>query len=235
MSTHIAAKEGEIASRVLLPGDPLRAKFIAENFLENVKCYSTVRNMFGFTGTYKGKEVSVQGTGMGTPSQSIYVNELIQFYGAKRLIRTGTCGSTDPNLRIKDMAIIQAAATDSGMNHNRFGVHGLIYPPVADFNLLRDAVDAAQRLGYPAKVTTCYSADQFYDENGEEKEKLLLKYGVSCVEMECSELFTLGARFGVQTLGILTVSDMIFEKEYASAYEREQTFTKMMEVALEAI
>ncbi|MCQ2411609.1 MAG: purine-nucleoside phosphorylase [Sphaerochaetaceae bacterium] len=235
MSTHIAAKEGEIASRVLLPGDPLRAKFIAENFLENVKCYSTVRNMFGFTGTYKGKEVSVQGTGMGTPSQSIYVNELIQFYGAKRLIRTGTCGSTDPNLRIKDMAIIQAAATDSGMNHNRFGVHGLIYPPVADFNLLRDAVDAAARLGYPAKVTTCYSADQFYDERGEEKEKLLLKYGVSCVEMECSELFTLGARFGVQTLGILTVSDMIFEKEYASAFEREQTFTKMMEVALEAI
>lgn len=235
MSTHIAAKEGEIASRVLLPGDPLRAKFIAENFLENVKCYSTVRNMLGFTGTYKGKEVSVQGTGMGTPSQSIYVNELIQFYGAKRLIRTGTCGSIDPNLRIRDMAIVQAAATDSGMNHNRFGVHGLTFPPVADFGLLRDAVEAAERLGYPAKVTTCYSADQFYDEDGEAKERLLMKYGVSCVEMECSELFTLGARFGVQTLGILTVSDMIFEKEYATAFEREQTFTKMMEVALEAI
>ena len=163
MSTHIAAKEGEIASRVLLPGDPLRAKFIAETFLENVRCYSTVRNMLGFTGTYKGKEVSVQGTGMGAPSHGIYVNELIQFYGAKRLIRTGTCGSIDPTLKLKDIAIIQAAAADSGMNHSRFGIHGLVYPPVADFNLLRDAVDAADKLGYPVRVCTAYSGDQFYD------------------------------------------------------------------------
>ena len=212
MSTHIAAEAGQIAPRVLLPGDPLRAKFIAENFLENVQCYSSVRNMLGFTGTYKGKEVSVQCTGMGTPSQGIYVNELIQFYGAKRLIRVGTCGSIDPTLRLRDMVIVQAAATDSGMNHNRFGIHGILYPPVADFRLLREAVDASERLGYPARVCTTFSSDQFYDENGEEKDKLLLKYGVSCVEMECSELFTLGARFGVQALGILTVSDMIFEK-----------------------
>ncbi len=235
MSTHIAAEAGQIAPRVLLPGDPLRAKFIAENFLENVQCYSSVRNMLGFTGNYKGKEVSVQGTGMGTPSQGIYVNELIQFYGAKRLIRVGTCGSIDPTLRLRDMVIVQAAATDSGMNHNRFGIHGILYPPVADFRLLREAVDASERLGYPARVCTTFSSDQFYDENGEEKDKLLLKYGVSCVEMECSELFTLGARFGVQALGILTVSDMIFEKEYCSAKEREQSFTRMMEVALETI
>ncbi len=235
MSTHIAAEAGQIAPRVLLPGDPLRAKFIAENFLENVQCYSSVRNMLGFTGTYKGKEVSVQGTGMGTPSQGIYVNELIQFYGAKRLIRVGTCGSIDPTLRLRDMVIVQAAATDSGMNHNRFGIHGLLYPPVADYRLLRDAADAAERLGYPARVCTTFSSDQFYDENGEEKNKLLLKYGVPCVEMECSELFTLAARFGVQALGILTVSDMIFEKEYCTAKEREQSFTRMMEVALEAI
>ena len=235
MSTHIAAKEGEIASRVLLPGDPLRAKFIAETFLENVRCYSTVRNMLGFTGTYKGKEVSVQGTGMGAPSHGIYVNELIQFYGAKRLIRTGTCGSIDPTLKLKDIAIIQAAAADSGMNHSRFGIHGLVYPPVADFNLLRDAVDTADKLGYPVRVCTAYSGDQFYDDNGEEKERLLLKYGVPCVEMECSELFTVGARFGVQTLGILTVSDMIFENQHCSAAEREQSFTRMMEIALEAI
>lgn len=235
MSTHIAAEAGQIAPRVLLPGDPLRAKFIAENFLENVQCYSSVRNMLGFTGTYKGKEVSVQGTGMGTPSQGIYVNELIQFYGAKRLIRVGTCGSIDPTLRLRDMVIVQAAATDSGMNHNRFGIHGILYPPVADFRLLREAVDVSERLGYLARVCTTFSSDQFYDENGEEKDKLLLKYGVSCVEMECSELFTLGARFGVQALGILTVSDMIFEKEYCSAKEREQSFTRMMEVALETI
>ncbi|MFC2821290.1 MAG: purine-nucleoside phosphorylase [Sphaerochaeta sp.] len=235
MSTHIGAKAGEIAPRVLLPGDPLRAKFIAENFLENVRCYSTVRNMFGYTGIYKGKEVSVQGTGMGTPSHGIYVNELIRFYGAKRLIRTGTCGSTDSNLRLKDMVLVQAAATDSGMNHSRFGIHGLLFPPVADFYLLRDAVDAADRLGYATRVCTTYSADQFYDDNGEEKDRILLKYGVPCVEMECSELFTLGARYGVQTLGILTVSDMIFEEQNCTAREREQTFTKMMEVALEAI
>lgn len=235
MSTHIAAKEGEIASRVILPGDPLRAKFIAETFLENVKCYNTVRNMFGFTGTYKGKEVSVQGTGMGGPSHGIYVNELIQFYGAKRLIRTGTCGSIDPKFRIKDLAIVQAAAADMGMNHSRFGVHGLIFPPVADFELLRDAVDASKRLGYDARVTTCYSSDQFYDDEADSKNKLLMKYGVSCVEMECAELFTIGARFGVQTLGIITVSDMIYEEGNATALEREQSFTRMMEVALEAI
>ena len=235
MSIHIAAEAGEIAPRVLLPGDPLRAKFIAQNFLENVRCYSSVRNMLGFTGTYKGKEVSVQGTGMGGPSHGIYVNELIQFYGAKRMIRVGTCGSIDPALRLEDMVFVQAAASDSGMNHSRFGVHGIMFPPVADFRLLREAVDVAERLGYPARVCTAFSSDQFYDEDGEEKNSLLFKYGVSCAEMECAELFTLGARFGVQTLGILTVSDLIPEKKSCTAKEREQSFTKMMEVALEVI
>ncbi len=235
MSIHIAAKVGEIAERVLLPGDPLRAKFIAENFLEDAHCYTSVRNMLGYTGTYKGKRVSVQGTGMGTPSHGIYVNELIQFYGAKRLIRTGTCGSIDPSLQLKDMVIVQAAATDSGMNHSRFGVHGLLFPPVADFHLMSDAFEAAKRLGYPTKVCTAFSSDQFYDDDADLKNQLLLKYGVPCVEMECSELFTLGARFGVQTLAILTVSDMIYEKRYCTTEEREKSFTKMMEVALEAI
>lgn len=235
MSTHIAAKVGEIAERILLPGDPLRAKFIAENFLEGAHCYTAVRNMYGYTGTYKGKRVSVQGTGMGTPSHGIYVNELIQFYGAKRLIRTGTCGSIDPSLQLKDMVIVQAAATDSGMNHSRFGVHGLLFLPVADFHLMADAVEAAKRLGYPTKVCTTFSSDQFYDDDADVKNQLLLRYGVPCVEMECSELFTLGARFGVQTLGILTVSDMIYEKRFCTTEEREKSFTQMMEVALEAI
>lgn len=235
MSIHIAAEAGEIAPRVLLPGDPLRAKFIAQNFLENVRCYSSVRNMLGFTGTYKGKEVSVQGTGMGGPSIGIYANELIRFYEAKRLIRVGTCGSIDPTLKLRDMVIVQAAATDGGMNHNRFGLYGIMYPSVADFRLLREAVEAAERLECPARVCTTFSSDQFYDEKGEEKNNLLFKYGVSCVEMECSELFTVGARFGVRTLGILTVSDMILEKKACTAKEREQSFTQMMEVALEAI
>ena len=235
MSIHINAEIGDIAPRVLLPGDPLRAKFIAETFLENVRCYSAVRNMLGFTGTYKGKEVSVQGTGMGAPSHSIYVNELIRFYGAKRLIRTGTCGSIDPTLRLKDMVIVRAAAADCGMNQIRFGINGLVFPPVADFELLRDAVAVSERLGYPARVATTYSGDLFYDDNAEEKEKLLLSYGVPCVEMECAELFTVAARLGVQALGILTVSDIIFEESRCSSKEREQSFTRMMEVALEAI
>ena len=235
MSVHISAKLGEIAPRVILPGDPLRAKFIADNFLENARCYSCVRNMLGFTGTYKGKEVSVQGTGMGAPSIGIYVNELIQFFGAKRLIRTGTCGSIDPNYKLKDMVIVQAAAADSGMNNARFGIQGLVFPPVADFALMREAYDNAERLGYPAKVVTVYSDDQFYDDRGEEKERLLLKYGVPCVEMECAELFTIGARYGVQTLGLLTVSDMVFTDERCSSEDREKTFTQMMEVALETI
>lgn len=235
MSIHINAKEGDIADRVIIPGDPLRAKFIAENFLENAKCYTTVRNMLGFTGTYKGKRISVQGTGMGAPSASIYINELIQFYGVKRLIRTGTCGSIDPNLRIKDIVIVQAAAADCGLNHTRFGVKGVVFPPVADYELLRDAVDVSDKLGYPVRVASCYSGDLFYDDFGEEKEKLLLKYGVPCVDMESAEVFTVAARYGAKALSILSVSDMVFEDLKVGSEEREKSFTKMMEIALEAI
>jgi purine-nucleoside phosphorylase len=234
MSTpHIAAKEGEIASRILLPGDPLRAKFIAENFLENVHCYNTIRNMLGFTGTYKGKEVSVQGTGMGQPSLSIYVNELVQFYGVKKLIRTGTCGAFSDDLDIKDMVIVQAAATDSGMLPSRFG--SISYPATANFELLCSAVEAAKKLGYDYKVGTTFSSDQFYDEKIMDKYALLAKYGVGCCEMECAELFTIAARYGAQSLGILTVSDSILKNKACTPQEREQTFTHMMEVALEAI
>ena len=234
MSTpHIAAKPGEIAPRILLLGDPLRAKFIAENFLENVHCYNTIRGMLGFTGTYKGKEVSVQGTGMGQPSLSIYVNELIQFYGVKKLIRTGTCGAFSNNLDLKDLVIVQAAATDSGMLKSRFGQ--LSYPAVADFDLLCSAVEAAKKLGYDYKVGTTFSSDQFYDEKLDEKYGILAKYGVGCCEMECAELFTLAARYGVQALGVLTVSDLYKKDKACTPQEREQTFTRMMEVALEAI
>ncbi len=235
MSTHIAAKQGEVVERVILPGDPLRARFIAENFLENAVCYTAVRNMLGYTGTYKGKRVSVQGTGMGMPSHGIYVNELIQFYGAKRLIRTGTCGSIDPEVKLKDIVIAQAAATDSGMNNSRFGVHGISFPAVSDFNLMTDAVEAAKRLGFPYRVGSVFSSDQFYDDDADEKNSLLKRYGIQCVEMECAELFTLGARYGVQTLAVLTVSDMIYENRHCTAEEREKSFTNMMEVALEAI
>lgn len=231
---HIAAKPGDIAPRILLPGDPLRAKFIADNFLEDVKCYNTIRGMLGFTGTYKGKQVSVQGTGMGQPSIGIYASELIHFYGVKRLIRTGTCGTFSKDLKVRDMVLVQAAATDSGIPLSRFGA-GLTFPAVADYFLLSDAVKATQALGYEAKVQTTFSMDLFYDEHGTEKFDLLSKYGVGCSEMECAELFTLGARHKAQTLGILTVSDDIITGEGCTPQEREQTFTRMMEVALEAI
>ncbi|MCR5761217.1 MAG: purine-nucleoside phosphorylase [Sphaerochaetaceae bacterium] len=234
MSTHIGAKAGEIAERVLLPGDPLRAKFIAETFLENAVCYNNVRGMLGFTGTYKGKRVSVQGTGMGMPSIGIYAYELINFYGAKRLIRTGTCGSSSKEFDLRDVVFAQAAATDSGVLRTRFG-EDLTVPPVADFYLLKDAVEAAEKLGKKFKVGTVLSDDLFYNDKAEERYKVLNQYGVSCVEMECAELFTLGAKHRVQTLGILTVSDMIFENRFCTAEERQQTFTDMMEIALEAI
>lgn len=235
MSTHINANKGDISERVLLPGDPLRAKFIAETYLENVQCYNKVRGMYGFTGTYKGKKVSVQGTGMGAPSHGIYVNELIRFYGAKRLMRVGTCGSLNPEYGIGTVVLVQAAAADSSMNLARFGVKGLVYPPVPDFNLMCETEDIAARLGIKTVVGKVYSADQFYDDDGEEKMRHLMKYGINFVEMECAELFTLGAKTGVQTMAVLTVSDLIFEDKSAPAEVREKAFTQMMETALETI
>lgn len=234
MSNHIAAKKGEIAERVILPGDPLRAKFIAEHFLEDAKCYTDIRNMFGFTGTYKGKLVSVQGTGMGAPSISIYAHELICDYGCKRLIRTGTCGSTDPKLfNLRDIIIAQAAATDSGTCATRYG-NSLSIPAVADFSMVKDAYENAQKLGINAKVGTVCSQDLFYDEDLS-KFDILKNYGISCVEMECAELLTLGMRYNVQALGIITVSDLIMENKGVSAEDREKSFTDMMKLALETI
>lgn len=234
MSIHIAAEKGQIAERVILPGDPLRAKFIAENFLEDVKCYTSVRNMLGFTGTYNGKQVSVQGTGMGMPSMGIYAHELICEFGCKRLIRTGTCGSlSSERFNLRDIIIAQAAATDSGTPVSRFG-SSLSIPAVSDFEMVRDAYENSKKLGINAKVGTVCSQDLFYDED-ESKLEILQKYGISCLEMECAELFTLGMRYNVQTLGIITVSDLILEHKATTSEEREKTFTQMMKLALETI
>lgn len=230
---HISAEKGEIAERVLLPGDPLRAKFIAENFLENPVCYNNVRGMLGFTGTYKGKRVSVQGTGMGIPSMGIYAYELINVYGAKRLIRTGTCGSTSPDFKLKDVVLAQAAATDSGTQLTRFG-SGVSFPAVSDFHLLKEAYENAEKLGIQPKVGTVFSSDLFYESDPVPPE-VLAKYGVSCIEMECAELFTLGAKHKVQTLGILTVSDQIYDGKRSSTEDRQTSFTTMMKIALETI
>lgn len=229
MSTHINAKDGAIAEAVLLPGDPLRAKFIAENFLENAECYNEVRGMYGFTGTYKGKRVSVQGTGMGQPSLSIYVNELFQFYGVQKAIRVGTCGAVSKDVALRDVILAQGACTDGGMNTTRFG--NLHFAPVADFGLLLKAHEVADSLGIKHHVGLCNSSDVFYDEK--ELWKLWAKYGVLGIEMEAAELYTLAAQYGRKALAVLTVSDHILLGGETTAEERQTTFTNMMKIALE--
>ena len=230
MSIHIGAKAGEIAETILLPGDPLRAKFIAENFLEDPKQYNEVRGMLGFTGTYKGKRLSVQGTGMGIPSISIYVNELFRDYGVQRAIRIGTAGSLQENLKIRDLVIAMTACTDSGANHIRFG--GRDFAPAATFSLVKKAWEAAAARNWQAAVGPVVTSDMFYTENPEEW-KLWAKFGVLAVEMETSELYTLAAKYGRECLSLLTISDSLVSHEITSAEERQTTFTRMMEVALE--
>lgn len=230
MSIHINAAQGEIAEIVLLPGDPLRAKFIAETFLEDVKQYNDVRNMFGYTGTYKGKRVSVQGTGMGVPSISIYATELMKDYGCKKLIRVGTAGALKRDVKVRDVVIAQGATTDSKMNEIQFG--GLDFAPIADFDLLLKAYNAGKGAGLNLRVGNVYTADLFYgDKNPNE---LLADYGVLAVEMETAALYTLAAKYDVQALSILTISDHLITGEVTSSEERQTTFKDMMVVALEA-
>jgi len=231
MSTHIGAKPGEIAERVLMPGDPLRAKWIAEHYLEDAKCYSTVRNMFGFTGTYQGVRLSVQGSGMGMPSASIYAHELINDYGANMLIRVGSCGALTESLKLRDVIAAIGSATDSNMNRARFD--GLIdYAPVADFGLLRTAVDVAERRGVQMHVGPILAADAFYTDRPDLYDRLA-DYGVLAVEMESAALYTIAARFKARALTVLTVSDHIKTGERTTAEERERTFAEMAEIALD--
>lgn len=230
MSIHIGAKENQIASTVLLPGDPLRAKYIADNFLENVICYNEVRGMYGFTGTYKGKKVSVQGTGMGVPSISIYVNELITSYNVKNLVRIGTCGAIQENIKIRDVIIAMSASTDSNINKIRFG--GRDYAPTASFKLLNKAYESAKAKDMGVWVGNVLTSDTFYDDNPEGW-KLWAKFGVLAAEMETAGLYTLASKYGVDALSILTVSDSIVTGEETSSQEREKTFMKMVEIALE--
>jgi purine-nucleoside phosphorylase len=232
MSTHIGAEPGQIAPRVLLPGDPLRAKWIAENFLTDVTCYSTVRNMLGFTGVFEDEQVSVQGTGMGQPSLAIYVHELITSYGARALVRVGSCGALTGRLGLRDVVLAMAASTDSAMNRLRFD--GVDYAPTADFALLRSAHDMAAQLGQPVHVGPVASVDSFYSDRPELVSRLA-EYGVLAVEMETAALYTLAAKHGVSALALLTVSDSLVSGEATSAQEREQTFSAMVEIALRTI
>lgn len=230
MSIHIGAKEGDIAKTILLPGDPMRAKFIAENFLQDSKCYNEVRGMYGFTGTYKGKQISVQGTGMGMPSHSIYVNELITKYDVENLIRVGSCGSMHKEANIRDVILAIGACSNSKINEIRF--NGADYAPTANFELLSKAYQLALEKSIDVKVGNILSSDTFYEDDPEGW-KLWNKYGVLAVEMETAELYTLAAKFGVKALAVLTVSDSLISGEATSAEEREKTFTDMMEIALE--
>jgi purine-nucleoside phosphorylase len=230
MSIHIAAEKGQIADVVLMPGDPLRAQFIAEKFLEKPECYNRVRGMLGFTGIFKGKRVSVQGSGMGMPSFSIYCNELLREYGVRRVIRVGTAGSLKAEVKVRDIVVAMSACTDSNVNRIRF--KGLDYAPTASFGLVKAAWEAAKAKGLPVHVGSVISSDSFYGEDPEAW-KLWAKFGVLAVEMETAELFTLAAKFGAEALAILTISDSLVTHELTSSEEREKTFLGMMEVALE--
>lgn len=230
MSVHIGAKKGDIADTILLPGDPLRAKYIAENYLEDVVCYNEVRGMLGFTGTYKGERISVQGTGMGVPSISIYVHELINDYGVKNLMRVGSCGAIQKHIKVRDLILAMSSSTDSGANRFRFD--GVDYAPTANFELLKTAYDEIVKRDLPVHVGNIFTSDTFYNDRKDLMQKYL-EYNILAVEMETTALYTLAAKFGCRALTILTVSDHIMTGEETTSEEREKTFNDMMEVALE--
>lgn len=232
MSVHIGAKSGDVAETVLLPGDPLRAKWIAETFLKNVICYNEVRGMLGYTGTYNGKKVSVQGTGMGIPSALIYANELITEFGVKNLIRVGSAGSYQKDVKIRDIVLAMAGSTTSGINAQRF--HGASYAPTASFELFNKAVNSAKEKGINIKAGNVLSSDEFYADNFDDY-KHWAEFGVLCVEMETAGLYTAAAKHNVNALSILTISDSLVTKERTTSQEREQTFKEMILIALDAI
>lgn len=229
MSLHIGAEKGEIAECVLLPGDPLRAKWIAENYLESPKCYNNVRGMLGYTGTYKGKRVSVQGTGMGIPSALIYTTELIQDYGVKQLIRVGSAGAYQADLDLRDIVIAMSASTNSNAFATDFnGVH---YASTASYDLFMKAVQFAKENAISFKAGPVLSSDTFYEDNKDAYKKWAA-YGVLCVEMETAALYTLAAKHNVDALAILTISDSLVTGEEISAQDRESSLHNMMKIAL---
>ncbi len=230
MSIHISAKKGDIAETILLPGDPLRAKWIANTFFENPICFNEVRGMLGYTGTYNGKKISVMGTGMGVPSIAIYANELINFYGVKNLIRVGSAGSYQKQVKVRDIVLAMAASSTSGINNLRF--KGANYAPTANFDLFCKAIEVAKSKNISLKAGNVLTSDEFYEDNPEEFKKWAA-FGVLCVEMETAGLYTLASKYNVSALSILTISDSLVTKESTSSKDREQTFKEMIQIALE--
>jgi purine-nucleoside phosphorylase len=232
MSIHLEAKPGEIAECVLLPGDPMRAKWIAETFLEDPVCYNDLRAMYGFTGTFKGKRISVQGTGMGIPSALIYIHELINDYGVKNLIRVGSAGSYQADINLRDIVLAMAASSTSGINNSRF--INSDYSPTANFDLFMKAANYAIENKIPIKAGNVLSSDEYYEDNFDSYKKWA-KFGVLCVEMEAAGLYTVAAKYNVKALTILTISDSLVTKEQITADERESSFYKMIEIALNTL
>jgi purine-nucleoside phosphorylase len=232
VSTHIGAEPGQIADRVLLPGDPLRAQWIAETYLDNPVCYSRVRNMLGYTGEYQGTPVSVQGTGMGQPSISIYAHELMADYDVQTLIRVGSCGALRPEVKVRDLVVALSTSTDSGMNRHRF--EGIDYSPTADFDLLSLLVEECRRTGSDVHVGQVASWDVFYSDRPDLRDRLT-EYGVLAIEMEAAALYTLAAKHGRRAAAVCTVSDSLVTGDETSAEERERTFSSMVEATLAAI
>ncbi|OWY39786.1 purine-nucleoside phosphorylase [Xenophilus sp. AP218F] len=228
---HINANPGDFAETVLMPGDPLRAKMIAETFLEDAKLVTSVRNVFGYTGTYKGKRISIMAHGMGIPSASIYTTELIKDYGVKNVIRIGSCGAVTADIKLRELFVAMGASTDSKVNRMRFNDHD--YSAIADFELTRTLVDTAKEQGKSVTVGNVFSADLFYGVQPNMLE-VLAKMQVNVIEMELAGMFAVAAQYGARAAGILTVSDIIPTGEATSAEERQTTFRDMMEVALEA-
>ena len=232
MSVHIAAKNGEIADTVLLPGDPKRAKWIAENFLENAVCYTDIRGMLGFTGTYKGKRISVQGTGMGIPSMSIYITELMKDYGVKTLIRVGSAGSYQEEVKIRDIVVALSTSTDSNINNRRF--KGASFAPTVNFDLLSKVLKTAEEKNIKIKAGNILTSDEFYNDDPSYFKKWA-EFGVLAVEMETAALYTLASKYKARALSILTISDSLVSPEITSSEEREKTFNEMIELALETV
>ncbi|WP_434984688.1 purine-nucleoside phosphorylase [Vreelandella zhaodongensis] len=229
---HINAEMGDFADTVLMPGDPLRAKYIADTYLENVRQVNDVRSMFGYTGTYKGREISVMGHGMGIPSVSIYAKELITDYGVKSIIRVGSCGAVRDDVNVRDVVIGMGACTDSKVNRMRFNDHD--FAAIADFELTSHAVAAAKAQNVPVKVGNIFSADLFYNPQTDMAE-LLKRYGIVGVEMEAAGLYGVAAEFGARALTICTVSDHILKGESLSSADRQTTFNDMMTIALDTV
>ena len=231
MSIHIGAEPGQIAETVLMPGDPYRARWAAETFLDDAECVNEVRGMLGFTGTWNGHRVTIQGSGMGMPSLSIYANELIRDYGARTLIRIGSCGAMQRDIALRDVVLAMTASTLSTPSRGVF--RELNYAPCADFGLLRAAWEAARAKGAAVHAGGIYSSDVFYDERPDLNEELA-RHGTLAVEMEAAELYTLAARHRRRALAVLTVSDQLVTGEALTAAERERGFARMVEIALEA-